>query len=68
MDQSQNPGDGPSPEGKAVIKRRWAVVRKAGGGAALIAVAGTLALADPNDTSDPGQDGGSPGAQVSADS
>ena len=41
-----------------LIKRRWAIVSRAGGGAALLAVAGTLALSDPSERSDPGQDPG----------
>jgi hypothetical protein len=53
--------------GSPVIKRRWAIVRRAGGGAALLAVAGTLALADPSDGSDPGADSAAADSHVSAE-
>ena len=43
-----------------MIKRRWAIVSKAGGGAAVLAIAGALALGDPNDQTDFGQDAGGP--------
>ena len=64
-------GDTPQPpkEARPVIKRRWAIVSKAGGGAAVLAIAGTLALSDPNDQTDYGADqAGSSGAQVSSES
>jgi hypothetical protein len=65
------PRDTPRPpkENGAVIKRRWAIVSKAGGGAAVLAIAGTLALSDPNDQSDYGADqtGGS-GSQIASES
>ena len=47
-----------------MIKRRWAIVSKAGGGAAVLAIAGALALGDPNDQTDFGQDAG--GAELAA--
>ena len=56
-----------STSGRPVIKRRWAIVRKAGGGAALLAVAGTIALADPTEQSDPGQGSGGGDSQISAE-
>jgi hypothetical protein len=56
---AQRPAPAPKP---ALIKRRWAIVSRAGGGAALLAVAGAIALGDPNDQTDPGQD--SPGGDV----
>ncbi len=56
------------PPRRALIKRRWAIVRKAGGGAAVLAVAGAIALGDPNDTTDHGQDGVGGGSQIEAES
>lgn len=56
------------PPQRAVIKRRWAIVRKAGGGAAVLAIAGAIALGDPNDTTDYGQDGVGNDSQISAES
>jgi hypothetical protein len=64
------PGDTPRPpkENCAVIKRRWAIVSKAGGGAAVLAIAGTLALSDPNDQTDYAADqAGGSGSQVSSE-
>ena len=58
----------PDPPQPALIKRRWAIVRKAGGGAAVLAIAGAIALGDPNDTNDYGQDGASADSHLSADS
>ncbi len=58
----------PRPRKGAVIKRRWAIVSKAGGGAAVLAIAGALALGDPNDQTDPGQEPGGPSAQISSES
>ena len=56
----------PTPE-RSLIKRRWAVVRRAGGGAALLAVTGAMALGDPADQSDPGDYPADGGAQISAE-
>jgi hypothetical protein len=53
---------------KAVIKRRWAIMRGAGGGVAVIAVAGAIALSDPTDQSDYGDEPGGAGPQVTAES
>jgi len=64
-------GDTPQPpKGTGpVIKRRWAIVSKAGGGAAVLAIAGTLALSDPNDQTDYGADqAGGSSAQISSES
>ena len=61
--ESEPPGRSKKP----VIKRRWAIMRSTGGGVALIAVAGALALSDPTDQGDPGDDGGA-GPQVTAES
>ena len=66
MDRSDKPTE-PEPQ-RAVIKRRWAIVRKAGGGAAVLAVAGAIALGDPNDNTDYGQDGAGGNSQISAES
>ena len=61
--------DGPAqPSPKPLIKRRWAIVGRAGSGAALLAVAGTLALSDPNDQTDPGADSAGGDVQISAES
>ena len=38
-----------------MIKRRWAIVRRATGGTAVLAVAGALALGDPDLNTDEGQ-------------
>ena len=51
----------------ALIKRRWAIVSRAGGGAALLAIAGTLALTDPGDQSDSGQDSVGGDTEISAE-
>jgi hypothetical protein len=56
----------PRPD-RPLIKRRWAIVSRAGGGAALLAVAGAIALGDPTDQSDPGQDSAGGDAQVSVE-
>jgi hypothetical protein len=58
----------PEPVQKPLIKRRWAIVTRAGGGAALLAIAGTLALSDPSDGTDPGQDSAGGDVQISAES
>ena len=50
------------------VKRRWAIMRGAGGGVAVIAVAGAIALADPNDQDTTGDPGPSGGPQISAES
>jgi hypothetical protein len=65
------PTDTPEPSKPKgpVVKRRWAIVSKAGGGAAVLAIAGTLALSDPSDQADSGADrGGGTGSQISAES
>jgi hypothetical protein len=48
------PDDEPAPPapGRAVIKRRWAILRGTGGGVVVLAVAGAIALSDPNEQSD----------------
>lgn len=56
------------PPRRPLIKRRWAIVRKASGGAALLAITGAMAIADPDDQRDPGQDGAGGGTQISAES
>jgi len=64
-------GDTPQPpkDKRPVVKRRWAIVSKAGGGAAVLAIAGTLALSDPNDQTDYGADqAGGTGSQISSES
>ena len=64
-ENDEAPADPPQ---RAVVKRRWAIVRKAGGGAAVLAIAGAIALGDPNDTTDYGQDGAGNDSQISAES
>ncbi len=63
--------DAPEPASQSpqpLIKRRWAIVSRAGGGAALLAVAGTLALSDPSTQSDPGGDSAGGDVEISAES
>lgn len=74
MDESQaqasESGSEPEPAargGQAVIKRRWAILRNAGGGVAVIAVAGALALSDPSDQLDSGDPGGGGDTEISAE-
>lgn len=50
------------------VKRRWAIMRSAGGGVAVIAVAGAIALSDPTDQIDTAGDQGPSSPQVSAES
>lgn len=70
MDEPSKSPEPPEPPRRpgAVIKRRWAIVSKAGGGAAVLAIAGALALGDPNDQTDYGQDASPPSAQIESDS
>ncbi len=61
MDQAEHrtdDGEPLSPPVKPLIKRRWAILGRAGGGVAVIAVAGALALSDPTEGSDSGDPGG----------
>ena len=53
-DRSEDPKPTEQPRA-AVIKRRWAIVRRATGGTAVLAVAGALALGDPELNTDEGQ-------------
>ncbi len=55
------------PANPQIIKRRWAIVRKASGGVAVLAIAGALSLADPASQDDPGQDGAGGDSQISAE-
>jgi hypothetical protein len=64
--ESEEQEQAPTPR-KALVKRRWAIVSKAGGGAAVLAVAGALALSDPVDQSDSGPDSGGPDSHISAE-
>jgi len=67
--KATNPKQQPPTQPKqAVIKRRWAIMRSAGGGVAVIAVAGALAFSDANDQTDYGDDPGGAGPQVTAES
>jgi hypothetical protein len=50
------------------VKRRWAIMRGAGGGVAVIAVAGAIALSDPTDQVDTGGESAGSGTQVEAES
>jgi hypothetical protein len=65
-DQSED-SDQPPPAGRAVVKRRWAIVSKAGGGAAVLAIAGAIALGDPADQSDHSQDPQGGSSHISAE-
>jgi hypothetical protein len=58
----------PEVRGAPLVKRRWAIVSKAGGGAAVLAIAGALALADPNDQTDGQESGSGSSAQISSES
>jgi hypothetical protein len=60
--------EAPTGPKKAVIKRRWAIMRGAGGGVAVIAVAGALAFSDASDQSDYGDEPGSSSSHISAES
>lgn len=60
-------GEPPGQSKKPLIKRRWAIMRNAGGGVAVIAVAGALALSDPTDNGDQGDNPANAGAQVTAE-
>ena len=69
MASMSDPSDDPPPApDRPVIKRRWAIVRRASGGAALLAITGAMAIAEPDDQTDPGQSGADAGAQISAES
>lgn len=65
-DQSES-NDPPPAGGRAVVKRRWAIVSKAGGGAAVLAIAGAIALSDPGDQSDYAQDPHGGSSHISAE-
>ncbi|MFI5123471.1 MAG: hypothetical protein ACHQJ5_11305 [Vicinamibacteria bacterium] len=66
MSEQTEPEDQATPR-RPLIKRRWAIVTKAGGGAAVLAVAGALALSDPVDQSDSAQDSGGADSHISAE-
>ena len=70
MDESRaDPEPEPPAQSRPLIKRRWAIVSKAGGGAAVLAIAGALAFSDPNDQTDYGADqAGGTGSQISSES
>jgi hypothetical protein len=65
MDE-ETPNREKTPE-RAVIKRRWAIVRKAGGGAAVLAIAGAIALGDPTNQDGSAQDPVSADTEISAE-
>jgi hypothetical protein len=67
-DSTPDEPEPPDPKQRATIKRRWAIMRSAGGGVAVIAVAGAIALSDPTDQTDYTDNpaGGDP--QISAES
>jgi hypothetical protein len=69
MDAKTDNEDRPpaAPPKPALIKRRWAIVSRAGGGAALLAVTGAIALGDPSDQSDPGAEHAGGDSQISAE-
>jgi len=72
MDRDDAQPDQPEPsmpgDGKAVIKRRWAIMRSAGGGVAVIAVASAIALSDPTDQADYTGDPAGGDSQISIES
>jgi hypothetical protein len=72
MDPSDTQPAQPDPpsarRGKAVIKRRWAIMRSAGGGVAVIAVASAIALSDPTDQADYTSDPPGGDSQISLES
>jgi hypothetical protein len=71
MDQDEgtrHEAEEPSAPAKPMIKRRWAIMRSAGGGVAVIAVAGAIAFADPTDQGDQGDNPATGGGQVTAES
>jgi hypothetical protein len=58
----------PAERKHAVVKRRWAILGGAGSGAAaVIAVAGAIALSDPTDQSDYAGDPTGANSQISAE-
>lgn len=69
MDESRPPQtQEPAERTHAVVKRRWAILGSAGGGvAAVIAVAGAIALGDPTDQSDYSADPAGGSSQISAE-
>jgi hypothetical protein len=67
MSETDDTGAQPPAAKPVVIKRRWAIVGRAGGGAALLAVTGAIALGDPSDQSDPGQDSAGGDVNISAE-
>ena len=67
-DPTSNKPEAPEAAGKPVIKRRWAIMRGAGGGVAVIAVAGAIALSDPTDQADFKADPSGADSQVSLES
>jgi hypothetical protein len=68
MDDPNPPEPAPSEPKRPLITRRWAIVGRAGGGAALLAVTGALAMTDPNDQTDPGSDSAGGDVHISAES
>ena len=66
-ESNDNEEHAPAPTPKPLIKRRWAIVSRAGGGAALLAVAGAMALGDPSDQSDPGRESAAGDSEISAE-
>jgi hypothetical protein len=52
---------------RPLVKRRWAIVSRAGGGAALVAVTGAIALSGPADQKETGDEPAGRGVQTSAE-
>ena len=67
-DSTPNEPEPPEPKQRATIKRRWAIMRSAGGGVAVIAVAGAIALGDPTDQADYSDTPGAGDSQISIES
>jgi hypothetical protein len=67
MNDQSEPEQRATGDERAVVKRRWAIVRRAGGGAAVLAVASAIALGDPADQFDPAQEPAGGDSQISAE-
>jgi hypothetical protein len=66
-DDTDTAGEPAAPANPEIIKRRWAIVRKASGGVAVLAIAGALSLGDQASQDDPGQDVAGGDSHISAE-